>query len=184
MHARRAFTLAEVLVSIGIVAILTAAILPTIRGRLQDAYEDAIVEEFTNIASSVNAYRQDVGKFPPQLRYLSALPASPAPTDGCGSNTLSATQQTNWRGPYITRSIPAVSAYVLAQKDTVYNALNYSYSTTAVAVEVHGADTLTAHNVDLKIDGQAANNAGSLQWAVNGTATIMYFLIPRKAGAC
>jgi prepilin-type N-terminal cleavage/methylation domain-containing protein len=178
---RPAFTLAEVLVSIALVAILTAIVIPTVQGRLQDGYEDAIVQEFDNISSAVIAYRQDVGKFPPQLRYLSALPTSP--TDACG-NALTTTQQNNWHGPYITRTIPAVTGYVIAQKDTVFNVLNTSYSTTAITVELHGADTLTAHDVDLKIDGQAINNVGGLQGAVNGTATIIYFLIPRKSGAC
>ena len=179
--ARAAFTLAEVLVAVACVAILTAVVLPTIQGRLKEAYEDAIVQEFDNISSAIIAYRQDVGKYPPQLVYLTALPASA--TDACG-NTLTATQISNWHGPYITRNIGAVTYYVIAQKDSVFNVLNTSYSASAITVELHGADTLTAHDVDLKIDGQAVNNSGGLQWALNGLATIIYFEIPRRAGAC
>jgi len=180
-RSRRAFTLAEVLVAVACIAILTAVVLPTIQGRLQEAYEDSIVQEFDNISSAVTAYRQDVGKYPPALQYLSALPASP--TDACG-NGLTTTQIANWHGPYITRTIPAVTYYVIAQKDSVFNLLNTGYNTSAITVELHGADTLTAHDVDLKIDGQAVNNTGGLQWAVNGLATIIYFEIPRKANAC
>ena len=180
-RGRAAFTLAEVLVAVAIVAILSAVILPTIQGRLREGYEDAIVQEFDNISSAVIAYRQDVGKYPPRLDYLTALPASP--TDACG-NGLTAAQQAKWHGPYISRTIPAATNYVIAQKDTMFDALNTAYSASAITVELHGADTLTDHNVDLKIDGQAVNNAGGLQWAANGTSTKMYFLIPRKANAC
>ena len=60
--------------------------------------------------------------------------------------------------------------YVLAQKDSVYNALNYAYSTTAIAVEIHGADTLTAHNVDLKVDGLISDYPDRLRAVLAGKA--------------
>src|SRR4029077_6340677 len=92
-RSKRGFTLAEVMVAIALIAILAAVMIPTIRGRMQDAYEDAIVEAFTNLTAAVQAYRQDVGKYPPALDYLSALRVSPV--DRCGV-TLSASAQANW----------------------------------------------------------------------------------------
>ena len=70
LRPRRAFTLAEVLVSVAIVAILAAVLVPTMRGKMQDSYENAIISEFNNIESAVAAYRQDVGKYPADIDYL------------------------------------------------------------------------------------------------------------------
>ena len=82
LTSRRGFTLAEVLVAFTLIAVLAAVVMPTIRGRLQDGYEDALVGELSSLASAINAYRQDVGHYPPQLDYLTLLP--PSPDDFCG----------------------------------------------------------------------------------------------------
>lgn len=184
--SRRAFTLAEVLVAFALVAVLAAVLVPTIRGRMQDSYEDALIAEFDNIASAVTAYRQDVGHYPPDIDYLFQLRASP--TDRCGV-PLSATAKSNWRGPYITRDVTSSAlAYVFAQKDTVWDSLYVSGSPTGIYIKVNGPDTLTAHNVDVKVDGVANATAGGLQWSTNtagvNTDAIITYIIPTKSGGC
>lgn len=180
---KRGFTLAEVMVAIALIAILAAVMVPTIRGRMQDAYEDAIVEEFTNLTAAVQAYRQDVGKYPPALDYLSALRATPL--DRCGV-TLGATAQANWRGPYVSRLIPNTAWYVFAQKDTVLDVLtlNTAVAPVGIFIRIEGPDTLTAHNVDLKLDGSLNPNAGQVRWTATGTDVFIDYIIPTKAGAC
>lgn len=182
-RGKRGFTLAEVMVAIALIAVLAAVMIPTIRGRMQDAYEDAIVEEFTNLTAAVQAYRQDVGKYPPALDYLSALRVSPL--DRCGV-ALGATAQANWRGPYVSRLIPNAISYVFAQKDTVVDVLtgNVAVAPVGIFIRIQGPDTLTAHNVDLKLDGTLNPNAGQVRWAVNGTDVFLDYIIPTKAGAC
>lgn len=183
---RGGFTLAEVLVAFALVAVLAAVLVPTVRGRLQDGYEDALVSEFDNIASAVTAYRQDVGHYPPDIDYLFQLRA--LPTDRCGV-ALSAAAKSNWRGPYITRDVTSSAlAYVFAQKDTVWDSLYVAGSPAGMYIKVNGPDTLTAHNLDVKIDGVANATAGALQWSTNtaGTNTdaIITYIIPTRSGAC
>jgi prepilin-type N-terminal cleavage/methylation domain-containing protein len=181
-RSRRGFTLAEVLMSLTLIAVLTAVVVPTVRGRLQDGYEDALVSEFTNLASAVNAYRQDVGKFPPQLNYLNRLPTNP--TDFCGRLLLPA-DTLKWRGPYVSRIISTAASYTVFQKDTVQNLLTRPGSNSSIIqIVINGADTATARNVDLKIDGAVNKTAGTMLWSVNGNATIMNYAIPTRAGAC
>jgi hypothetical protein len=155
---------------------------PTIRGRLQDAYEDSLISEFDNLASAVTAYRQDVGHYPPNLDYLTALPGSPV--DHCG-HALSATAQANWRGPYVTRTIRPVTYYFVATKDSVRDTLVSISAPIGLYIQVQGPDFQTTFDVDTKIDGVANGTAGTLQWQTNGTDDfILKYIIPTKSGAC
>ncbi len=194
MAARRGFTLAEVLVAFALIAVLASVIVPTVYGRMQDGYEDAIVSEFDNLATAVAAYRQNVGKYPPKLSYLSALPSSiqsgGGPFDKCG-NALSATAIANWHGPYVTRVIPYTSgaiggsAYTFAFKDTVPDTLVSTTSPNGIIIRMVGPDLRTAQNLDQKIDGSNNPGTGALQYT--GTARtdmIVSFIIPTAAGAC
>ena len=179
---RRGFTLAEVLVAFALIAVLAAVVVPTVRGRLQDGYEDALVQELASLASAVTAYRQDVGKYPPRLDYLTVLPANP--TDFCG-RALRGADTLKWRGPYVSRIISTSATYTVAQKDSVRDLLTRPVGNGAIIqIAINGADTTTARNVDLKIDGSADRTTGTLLWSVNGDATVMQYAIPTKPGAC
>jgi prepilin-type N-terminal cleavage/methylation domain-containing protein len=182
LKRRRGFTLAEVLVAFTLIAVLAAVVMPTVRGRLQEGYEDALVSEFTSLASAINAYRQDVGHYPPQLDYLTLIPSSP--DDFCGHN-LSASDSAKWRGPYVSRTITTAASYTVFQKDSVQDLLaRPGGNPNIIQIVINGADTSTARNVDLKIDGVVNKTSGTLLWSVNGNATIMNYSIPTRNGAC
>lgn len=180
--ARRGFTLAEVLVAMGLIAVLAAVVVPTIRGRLQDGYEDALVSEFASLASAINAYRQDVGHYPPRLDYLTVLPASA--DDFCGHD-LSTPALARWRGPYVSRTITTTANYVVFQKDSVQDALaRPPGNPNVVQIVITGADTMTARQVDLKLDGVANGAVGTLLWSPTAASSVMRYSIPTRAGAC
>ena len=169
-----------------LIAILSAVIVPTVSGRLQNAYENSIIAELDNLASAIAAYRQDVGKYPPSLDYLTAL-RSPY-VDRCGV-TLSSTAQASYRGPYVTRQILNSSGYLFASKDTVKDLITTATTGTpavpiGIAITINGPDTLTAHNVDVQIDGFANNSLGSVQWTNPGSDVALTFIIPTKSGTC
>jgi prepilin-type N-terminal cleavage/methylation domain-containing protein len=178
---RAAFTLAEVLVALTLIAVLSVVIVPTVSGRLQSAYENSIVAEFDNLASAIAAYRQDVGKYPPALDYLTALRTTPL--DRCGVQ-LSAAAKANYRGPYVTREILNSVGYLLASKDTVNDAITTKSSPVGLGITILGPDTLTSHNIDVQIDGFANKTLGAVQWASNGTDQALTFIIPTASGAC
>jgi prepilin-type N-terminal cleavage/methylation domain-containing protein len=181
---RSGFTLAEVLVAIGLIAVLAAVMVPTIKGRFDDSYENALIGEMSSLANAIGAYRQDVGKYPVSLDYLTALPA--AATDRCGA-ALTALERAKWHGPYVTTSIPAgIGSFVFASKDTI--ALPLVAVSTGLAVQVFGPDTATAVSMDLKVDGQANKSAGSIVWSTvtagRNTDAHVAWVVPYRSGAC
>jgi prepilin-type N-terminal cleavage/methylation domain-containing protein len=184
---RRGFTLAEVLVAVALIAALAAVTVPTIRGRMQDAYEDSLISEFETMSSGIQAYKQDVGRYPARLDYLFVLPSgvNPSPTapkDRCG-NFLTATQIANWRGPYITRSLQSAAAsFVVAGKDTMLT--TFTTATGGFKMKIFGPDLQTAGDVDVKVDGTADQLNGTIQYSANGTDYGVEYLVPSKSGAC
>lgn len=167
--------------SIALISILGAVLIPTVRGKLQDGYENALVLEFSDLATAIAAYRQDVGYYPPYLDYLTAIPT--APTDFCG-RLLTAADSAKWRGPYTSRIISPQN-YEVFQKDTVQDQLvRPGGNPSIIEVQIYGPDTTTAHNVDLKIDGVVNQTGGTMLWSVNGNGTIMSYAIPTRSGAC
>lgn len=175
---RSGFTLPEVLTSMALIAVLASIVVPTVRGRMEDGYQDAVIQEFQSLSSAITAYRQDVGHYPASLAYLSALPANPR--DFCG-HALAATDVAKWNGPYTSRTITA--NYVIGQRDNVLVALQRPVAT-AIGVQISGADTSTARSVDYKIDGIGGQAAGTLQYTTSNGSTVMTYAIPTRAGAC
>lgn len=175
---RAGFTLPEVLTSMALIAVLASVVVPTVRGRMEDGYQDAVIQEFQSLSSALTAYRQDVGHYPPSLTYLSALPASPR--DFCG-HVLSANDIANWNGPYTSRTISAT--YVIGQRDAVNVTLQRPLAT-GIGVQISGADTSTARDVDYKIDGVDGASAGTLRYTASNGITVMTYVIPTRAGAC
>lgn len=175
---RRGFTLPEVLTSMALVAVLASVVVPTVRGRMEDGYEDAVIQEFQSLSSAITAYRQDVGHYPPSLDYLSAMPT--AALDFCG-HALAATDIAKWNGPYTSRTISAT--YTIGQRDAVQLTLQRP-ATTAIGVRISGADTSTARSIDYKLDGINSATAGTLRYVSSNGTTVMTYVIPTRAGAC
>jgi prepilin-type N-terminal cleavage/methylation domain-containing protein len=176
---RRGFTLIEVVISITLVAILSAVVIPTVRARFQDGYEASLVQEFINLAAGVSAYRQDVGKYPERLDYLTALPATPK--DFCHF-VLTAGDIAKWHGPYVSRNIAPTTFYVINESDSVQVLPVRAASFYQIVIK--GPDTRTANDLDLKIDGGLDPFNGTLVWTAAGNATSVTYNIPTRLNAC
>jgi prepilin-type N-terminal cleavage/methylation domain-containing protein len=186
---RAGFTFAEVIAALALVAILSAVTVPVVRNRIQDAYEDALISEFDNLASAIAAYRQDVGKYPPNLDYLTSLRVATTDRfDRCGT-ALTAADTLQYHGPYVSRFITNSVGYIVATKDTVQDAIvNVLGTNVGLGIVILGPDTLTAHNIDLKVDGLLNATSGTIHWLSVGSTGVedvaLTYVLPTKAGAC
>jgi prepilin-type N-terminal cleavage/methylation domain-containing protein len=70
---KKAFTLVEMLVVIGIIAVLAALLLPAVMSAVNAAKRAAIAMEVNQLADAIEAYRKDKGDYPPSFRDAAAL---------------------------------------------------------------------------------------------------------------
>lgn len=97
LRLRRAFTLIEMIVVIAIIATLAAVVAPAIFQNVGDAKTSAAKSQIEMLGLALNAYRLDNDQFPTSDQGLEALRTMPTVGD----------VPRNWRGPYLTRVVPA-----------------------------------------------------------------------------
>ena len=82
------YTLTEMLVVIGIICLIAAVLTPNLMGQLGRARGKAAGLQLETMASAVEMFHSDVGRYPTQQEGLSALVKEPSGVDG-------------WSGPYV-----------------------------------------------------------------------------------
>lgn len=85
------FTLVELLVVLGIIALLAAVVAPQVLRYLSSAKSDTAAAQLKNIESALELYYLDNGQYPKQEDGLMALVIAPAGAD-------------LWRGPYLKKA--------------------------------------------------------------------------------
>jgi general secretion pathway protein G len=115
------YTLTEMLVVIGIICLIAAVLTPGLIGQLSRARAKSAQLQLDTVASAVEVFRSDVGRYPTRAEGLAALVKDPGNADG-------------WTGPYI-RDAKALN-------DPWNRPLIYSVSSDGLSffVETLGAD--------------------------------------------
>jgi general secretion pathway protein G len=81
------YTLTEMLVVIGIICLIAAVLTPALIGQMAHARLKAGQLQLNTVAAEVEAFRNDVGRYPTQSEGLAVLLSPPASVEG-------------WAGPY------------------------------------------------------------------------------------
>jgi general secretion pathway protein G len=93
---RRAFTLIEILVVIAVIAILASLVAPNVFQHVGTARSTTARSQLEMLATALDAYRLDTGRYPTSAQGLAALETLP-----------SIDPPSTWRGPYLRRALPA-----------------------------------------------------------------------------
>lgn len=116
---RRGFTLMEVLLVLAILVILGSIVTVSVIQMQKSAYKDAAKSQLHAFESAIEAYQLDVGQVPSEGAGFDALINVPADLPN----------QTKWRGPYFTKSIPSdpwdqpyVYEWISADQYRIYSA--------------------------------------------------------------
>ena len=170
--SRAAFTLAEVLVTVAIVAILAAVVVPAVTNQISKGDDSNISTNVTSLRTGITAYVSDVRKFPGRLQHLYEKPLA-TDLDVTGV-AYGAAAVARWRGPYQSGSLktPVSSSPI----DSTFMALAYavdSLSDTSFTVVGNGFVGVTlggvpnaaaALHIDSLID-DGTQTGGKLRWA-------------------
>ncbi len=94
-RARAGFTLIEILVVIAVIAILASLVAPNVFQHVGTAKSTTARSQVEMLATALDAYRLDNGRYPSTTQGLTALVTAPTDDSGAG-----------WRGPYLRRAVP------------------------------------------------------------------------------
>lgn len=108
-----AFTLPEVLVTVALVAILAAVVVPTVVNQVKKGDPNRVAQDVTDIRGAIEQFISDVRKYPASMGQLTnAITTSQKPlqTGGSTPSNYTAADVARWRGPYLTKDSSTVSA--------------------------------------------------------------------------
>jgi prepilin-type N-terminal cleavage/methylation domain-containing protein len=180
----RGFTLMEMVVAIGIMAILTAAIASETMPQLPSARAAALGQTLANVATGVQSFRSQIAATPDSLTRLTVpLGQTPWARDICGIPM----QPTGWHGPYILANVPpgglAMGSMVL-KSNLGYVAPSGTNSAYYV-ITVTGVDRNVVDVMEQQIDVGSKPEApdlasGTVRWAEmpagSGRGTLYYYV--------
>ncbi len=108
MAGRKGFTLIEVLVTVIVIGVLAAVVIPAVTNQLGAADPSRILSDATNIRTGLETFNMNVRpKFPGDVEDLAnSITASNSTTDAdINGSPYAATDATTWKGPYIEKTV-------------------------------------------------------------------------------
>src|SRR5690606_21355506 len=127
---RAGFTLPEVLVSVAMMAVLAAVVIPAVVGQIGKSEVARVVQDLQAVDAATQVFRTDIGRWPGSIAHL----VTPIDTDDAAIDAVNytATEVAAWRGPYL--ALPSLGATLESGGGTtVALALGNSTSTTPIA---------------------------------------------------
>ena len=173
---RRGFTLPEVLVTVTIVAVLAAVMVPAVINQVAKGDIPAVAEDIAGIRTAVTTFAADTRQFPQRLSQLSAASLTSADKNILGV-AYDAVAQPAYRGPYASITSGHLSPTGILFADTLVT-VNPRRICMRDSTDT-GLSKITASQVALlerALDQNAvpvvavgANSTGSVQWAQTGS---------------
>lgn len=178
---RTGFTLPEVLVTIAIIAIIAAAVVPAVTSQIAKGDETTVTSAVNTMRTSMTTFVSDVRSFPSRLSQLTTVPA--ATTDTALSGTpYSAAQVGRWKGPYSTTSTFAaddslpigLSAFL---GDSLKDSLNFVVANIHINAGSAAANVALATRIEALFESTNDSLGGTIRWKnVNTQRRIKVFL--------
>lgn len=167
---RSGFTLAEVLVTLAIIAVMAAVLLPALNQQLSKGDTGRLASDLTSLQTAAQTYLSDVHRYPASVAQLTATPSG---NDLLGA-ALPQALINRWKGPYLTRDVLATTG----GGGSISSAFASVSSTLAVVVTNVTATDFA--NLESVFDEGTASSTSSTAGVVrmSGTASILFLALP------
>ena len=170
------FTLAEVLVTLALVALLGAALLPVVSGQILKGDAGRVTGDLRAVQVGVEQFLGDVRRYPGRYSDLSKV-ITTANTDINGT-TYTAGLVAKWGGPYVakdtvTAAVP--TGYGGSITNTFMRVLNTN-AVNYVTIVITGISGTDFDRIDLQFDGVVGRTSGLLRWVSTGGIDSTKFL--------
>lgn len=109
------FTLPEVLVTVAIVAVLAAAVVPTVINQMGKGEAGSVVSDFNALRAAITQFVTDTRKYPGDLPDLNERPDGTNDyVLGGAAGSYNAASRNAWKGPYLATTQQLVNGYNFA----------------------------------------------------------------------
>jgi general secretion pathway protein G len=157
---RRGFTLAEVLVSITLVAVLGAVVVPSVAGQIKKGDPTRTGNDFLAVRGAVEQYLSDVRRYPRSITQLTAaITTADGPLPGTATSSYGAAEVMRWRGPYLSKD------GVAALKTGFGLTMNAAFDTVTLApvgVQSGAGNKYMVISVPMAASGSVGNDSTSM----------------------
>jgi type IV pilus assembly protein PilE len=192
---RRGFTLGEVLVTVAIVAVLAAVVIPAITSQITKGDLGRVQGDLQTLKGSISQFVADVRKYPRSIGQLVVLPTT-SHTPVNSNTTYSDQELLRWRGPYLDRDSTTApnTGYSLRMTSTSSTG-PFKFDTMTVGVSgvsssspgssdmmylvvtIPKADQTTALALDAAMD-DGVLTTGAIRWKAGTTDTLKFLALP------
>lgn len=111
---RSGFTLPEILVTVTVIAVLAAAVVPAVTQYVNKGNTPASQQDLQQLRIAVTAFTADIRRYPGdlgQLTHVINTASGPLSTDGSGATVrFTARDSSRWQGPYTSAPIDSAIA--------------------------------------------------------------------------
>ena len=188
---RRGFTLPEILVSITLIAILAAVVVPTITSQVKKGDPNRVGNDLLAVRGGVEQFLTDVRRYPGSIAQLvSTITTGQNALAGTAIGNFGTADVAHWRGPYLQKD-PTVSGgtgyglQMAASFDTVSLGTSGASSATGqkymvIAIPFTTNDSLAALEVDKQFD-DGVLLTGTIRYRKHSSTeadTLKYLIMP------
>ena len=171
MRMRRGFTVLEIIVAVFMIAVISAAVIPALMGRIKDAEKSALGQTLFSLSLAVIEYRKAVSVNPGRIAYLGTPPGA-TDVDACGT-ALNA-NSANWRGPYVTREVLA-GGVGIGDSRIANNLRRDAGPPVRLFIDVEFVDADIAADLDAQYDGAAPSpTTGTIRYQTGALANPVF----------
>jgi prepilin-type N-terminal cleavage/methylation domain-containing protein len=165
---RSGFTLPEVLVTVAIVAILAAVVVPAVTQQISKGDQGQFQGSIGGVQTAITTYVTDVRRYPAAVSQLTNQVAAGDST-AVPEGELTTAEAARWKGPYLQFDLAAAGTFDVGYGIEAVDTLGLDGSFITLKFDT---DSIVANRVDSIVDNADGNAAGNFRWTPNNAAAL------------